>query len=267
MTSRYVLLHGFTGAPSSYEGVLREMPECSVALLPTLAGHGGAGLLEVSSFERELVRLAALIRASRVAPAHVCGYSLGARVALGLALRHPELVETLTLIGVHPGLDSQDERLERIASDAHWISLLETHGTAAFAEAWAAQPLFATQARLPAGLRAAEQRRRLQHDPRGLAHALRVLGLGAMPSTRSELRVVRASVELLAGEVDDKFVRLAESLLQEFPDARLSVVPGAGHNLLLERPRAVAEILERQRARTEPAAQPTSERTHHDRHA
>jgi 2-succinyl-6-hydroxy-2,4-cyclohexadiene-1-carboxylate synthase len=267
MTPRYVLLHGFTGAPSSFEGVLRALPACGVALLPTLAGHGGPRSCEASSFDGEVDRLAALMRASRVAPAHVCGYSLGARVALGLALRHAELVETLTLIGVHPGLESPAERRDRLESDARWISLLETRGIATFADAWAAQPLFETHARLPPELRNAEGRRRLNHDAGGLAHALRVLGLAAMPNYRPELGAVRAPLELLAGKLDEKFVRIAEGVLGKFASARLSVVADAGHNLLLERPRAVAEALERQRARTEPLAQSTPERTHHDRHA
>src|SRR5262245_19881616 len=50
-----------------------------------------------ASVERQADDLAAIIRALGIAPAHVVGHSFGGAVALNLALRYPELVQTLVL--------------------------------------------------------------------------------------------------------------------------------------------------------------------------
>lgn len=55
-----------------------------------------------ASLERQVEDLAALIKAMRIAPAHIIGHSYGAAVALDLALRHPELVRRLVL--AEPGV-------------------------------------------------------------------------------------------------------------------------------------------------------------------
>jgi 2-succinyl-6-hydroxy-2,4-cyclohexadiene-1-carboxylate synthase len=176
-------------------------------------------------------------------PVHLAGYSLGARLALGIAVRHPERVRRLTLIGVHPGLATQAERDERRRSDRRFIELLETCGIEAFVDAWSAQPLFSTQERLPDSVRSARLKERLAHDPKELARSLRVTGLGEMPDFRRYLAGIRLPVTLLTGELDQKFTALSEELSRLLPSARRTIAPDAGHDLLLERPDLVATEL------------------------
>jgi 2-succinyl-6-hydroxy-2,4-cyclohexadiene-1-carboxylate synthase len=233
-----VLFHGFTGSPESWNDVLARLPTRH-AFRPPLLGHG-ANADGVRSFDDEVDRLAATLGPAAV---HLGGYSLGARLALGVAVRHPARVARLTLIGVHPGLRSETERDERRRADARWVELLERCGMEAFVDAWTAQPLFATQRALPQAVRERRKRERLSHDPRGLARSLRVTGLAEMPDLRAHLGDVRVPVTLLAGELDAKFSALAGELVRLFPDARETIVPGAGHDLLLERPDLVATEL------------------------
>jgi pimeloyl-ACP methyl ester carboxylesterase len=47
-------------------------------------------------------------------------------------------------------------------------------------------------------------------------------------------------VTLVVGERDEKFRAIAERMRERLPDARLAVIPGAGHAAQLERPDAVA---------------------------
>jgi 2-succinyl-6-hydroxy-2,4-cyclohexadiene-1-carboxylate synthase len=176
-------------------------------------------------------------------PAHLAGYSLGARLALGIAVRHPERVSRLTLVGVHPGLTTEAERYERRRSDQRFIELLETCGIDAFVDAWSAQPLFATQKHLPDAVRSARQKERLAHDPKELARSLRITGLAEMPDFRPYLGEIRMPVTLLSGELDQKFTALGEELSRLLPSARRTIAPGAGHDLLLERPDLVATEL------------------------
>jgi 2-succinyl-6-hydroxy-2,4-cyclohexadiene-1-carboxylate synthase len=247
-----VLIHGFTGAPASFDAVVgrlaRRAPRVRVHR-PALLGHGALAPDGSSRFEQEVDRIAVGIARAGASGSHLCGYSLGARVALGLLARHAELFAGATLIGVHPGLASLAERAARVGSDERWCELLSRRGVGAFLDAWQAQPLFASQRAL-SGAQAAEQRRiRSSHSAPGLMRALRVLGLGRMPDYRSVFVSARCRLRLLAGERDDKFVALARAVAGHGPSIELDVVPGAGHNVLLEAPDHVARGLLRELAR------------------
>ncbi len=170
-------------------------------------------------------------------PTHVVGYSMGARLALALAVRHPERVRTLVLESGSPGLASEEERSARCASDEALASELEREGIVPFVDAWEARPLFASIARrLSVEARAAVRARRLAHDPRGLAAALRGLGTGSLPSFWEDLPGLDLPVLLLAGAEDAKFVEIASAMASRLPRATLRIVPEAGHTVHLEQP-------------------------------
>ncbi|HRC56005.1 MAG TPA: alpha/beta fold hydrolase, partial [Kofleriaceae bacterium] len=141
-----ILLHGFTGDRTTWDEVCRhwqpELPAGDQLLAVDLPGHGEGPPVQ-DGWRANLEAIC-----ERVGPALsqavVVGYSLGARVALGL------LAEGLTrraiLIGVNPGLASA-ERASRQRADAAWVELLLQEGVEAFAARWEAQDLFATQTR------------------------------------------------------------------------------------------------------------------------
>jgi 2-succinyl-6-hydroxy-2,4-cyclohexadiene-1-carboxylate synthase len=237
-----LVLHGFTGSPKSWD-FLPDQPGLR-RFAPALVGHRGADSDgSVVSFEAEVDRLARL--SAEASTLHVVGYSLGARLALGLALRHPLRVSRLTLISGHPGLTSEVERIERRAADERWCELLRSRGSAAFVDAWQAQPLWATQATLDEATLARKRSERLSHDPAGLVHSLRVTGLAEMPNYRHALAQIDVPLTLCAGALDAKFRSLAEQMAKAVAHAELCIVDGAGHDLLLERPEFIAEVVRR----------------------
>jgi len=153
-----------------------------------------------------------------LAPSAACGvvgYSMGARLALWLAARHPAKVQWLVLDGASLGLATEAERAERRSADERWIALLETKGFDAFIDAWDAQPLFGgvTSPRFP-------------QDARLLAQTLRVLGKGAMPYLGGQLSHVRCPVLLINGERDTKGLAEAERVAQQLPHAQRVTLTG-----------------------------------------
>jgi 2-succinyl-6-hydroxy-2,4-cyclohexadiene-1-carboxylate synthase len=230
------LLHGFTGSPESFWGV-RERLSSRAMSCPALLGHGEPGP-EVDGFEAEVARLARLLPEEPVA---LVGYSLGARLALGIAVRYPNRVQSAVLISVNPGLRSGAEREARREQDRRWIELLETRGLEAFVSEWERQPLFASQTELPERVRQRRQVERRRHDPHELARSLRLTGLAEMPDYWPDLPRLTAAVTLIAGERDEKFRRLASAAAELLPRARVTIAPGASHDVLLERPDLVAE--------------------------
>jgi 2-succinyl-6-hydroxy-2,4-cyclohexadiene-1-carboxylate synthase len=234
-------LHGFTGSPRSWD-FLPAQPELR-RFTPALVGHHGSDAgSEVTTFEAEVDRLARNVDAGSL---HVVGYSLGARLALGLALRHPERVSRLTLISGHPGLETDAERDARRAADERWCNLLLTRGSRAFIEAWQTQPLWASQARLDPGKLERKREERLRHDPAGLVRSLRVTGLAEMPDYRDRLRQIAVPVTLIAGALDLKFCELAAQMASRVAHAELALLADAGHDLLLERPEFITDVIQR----------------------
>jgi 2-succinyl-5-enolpyruvyl-6-hydroxy-3-cyclohexene-1-carboxylate synthase len=239
-----VLLHGFLGLPSAWHGVLDALNWPGRLMIPTLPGHGGVHPDSHESFAQAIDRLAATLPES---PVVLVGYSLGARVALGLLARHSQRVRSAVLVGVNPGFGplQTTEREARTRHELAQATAIQRDGLADFVADWQRLPLFASQARLPTAVLDAQRRIRLGHDDEGIARSLETLGLGAMPDFAPSLAVAGPPVWLLTGALDEKFTRIAAELNALNPD-RLHhrVVPDAGHNLLLEAPAEVAaEVL------------------------
>lgn len=242
-----VLLHGFTGAPASFDGLRRRLlarlPGVQV-FCPALLGHDGTVRHEIRRFDQEIDRLATLIARAVPVRAHLCGYSLGARVALGLMARHPFLFRAATLIGVHPGLSTSPQRAERVGQDERWCHRLMVEGLPGFSRGWEAQPIFASQRNLPRALVTQQRLVRESHSAAGLMQALRVLGLGQMPSYLGFLAAPPFVIRLLAGSLDSKFLGIARTLAARSRRVHLDIVEGAGHNIVLEAPLPLLHVVE-----------------------
>ena len=168
------------------------------------------------------------------------GYSLGGRLCLRLALDRPELVRALVLVGASPGIADPAARAERRAADETMAGRIEREGVAAFLDRWLAGPLFST---LPAA--AAGRAERLANTAEGLAYALRRLGPGAQEPLRDRLATLRPPTLLVAGALDAKFAAIAREMSAAIgPQARVALVPGAGHAVHLERPAELAALIE-----------------------
>lgn len=237
------LVHGFTGSPASWDKVVAELPQQQRTSRITLVGHGpDAGR---STFAAEVARVAEQIRAAGSGPVHLCGYSMGGRVSLGVALEAPELIGQLTLIGAHPGISNAAaaERATRKEQEDVWIRLLRQKGIEDFGRAWESQPLFASQKTLPPEVLESQRQRWLSHRAEGLARAIEVLGLSRMPCYEDELCRLTMPITVVAGEQDTKFCTIGARMVQATSSATLLTVPAAGHNVVLERPQVVAMLL------------------------
>ena len=186
--------------------------------------------------------LVALLDVLDVSRAAVLGYSLGGRVALRLALhlsqQAPERASALVLESTSPGIENDAERAARRTSDGQLADDIDRAGIEAFADYWQSIPLFASQARLPANVRAQLRAQRLANNVTGLANSLRGMGAGEDPPVYDKLSKISAPTLVVAGASDMKYRRLAERTAAALPNARLAVISDAGHAVHLEQPRA-----------------------------
>jgi 2-succinyl-6-hydroxy-2,4-cyclohexadiene-1-carboxylate synthase len=241
-------LHGFTGHPDAFEQVARYLPSSVEVVAEPIFGHRGQGELGpgVATFDQEVERLAGRLFALGGARLQLVGYSLGARLSLGLLLRYPTLAARAILVGANPGLSTEAERSARQAADERWAQLLERDGIEPFVDTWQAQPIFDSQRSLPAAILERQRGLRLGHHPLGLARALRILGLGVMPDLTASLPDLRTPITIVHGAEDSKFAALSTRMASLLPNARSVSIDGAGHNPLLERPISFAALLTQQ---------------------
>ncbi len=227
-----VLLHGFTGSTTTW-GSLTELlsPEFEVIAID-IVGHGESDApAEVDRYRMErctddLVAVLAKLGHER---ATWLGYSMGARTALQLAVRHPKGVDALVLEGVTAGLPDAAERAARIASDEVLANRLDAEGLEAFIDFWQSIGLWDTQVGMPAERIAALREQRMGSDPVGLANSLRGMGAGAQEPVTDHLGEVNAPVLLVAGSLDQKFTGIAQELLDALPRAEFAAIEGVGH--------------------------------------
>ena len=235
-----LVLHGFTGAAESMACVAQRLsPWARVARLE-LVGHGE------SEAPRELAPYAMEACATQIAEAahglgltrpHLLGYSMGGRAALAAALAQPNSFAGLVLVGATAGIADPKARAERVASDRALADSIEQGGLEGFVDAWMAQPLFASQARLGREALERARRQRLSNRPDALANSLRGMGAGA------QLARYPGPVLLVVGEEDAKFRAIAQDLARSLPGAQVERIDGAGHAAHLEAPDRFAAVV------------------------
>jgi 2-succinyl-6-hydroxy-2,4-cyclohexadiene-1-carboxylate synthase len=242
-----VLLHGFAGSARDWESVVPALERAGMrAVAVDLPGHGDSETPEDLSryrIEETAIDLAALLDVLGIPEAHWIGYSMGGRVALYVAARAPRRVRSLLLESASPGLEREDDRAERRGADDALAGEIERRGTEWFVDYWEEQPIFASQEQLAPDARSALREGRLRNRPAGLAGSLRGLGQGAQPYLGALLPTIGCPTLLVTGALDPKYGALAAHMAAAMPCARHVVIPGAGHNVHLERPAAFEETL------------------------
>ena len=239
-TAATVVLHGFTGSAAAMAPLTSRLPGPVLAL--DLPGHGSVPISDDPADYTMSAAVAVVISAtSHLGRFALVGYSLGGRVALHVALAHPDRVGSLALIGARAGIDDPDERDGRIAADEALADRIESDGIEWFADFWADQPLFATQrSRLSSEQQSELRAQRLACDPRGLAHSLRGMGAGAVEPVSCRLGALAMPCALIVGADDVKFAGIAHYMAGLIPRATVYEIPDAGHAAHLEAPDATA---------------------------
>jgi len=229
-----VFVHGFTQTGRSWAPVVEGLVDDHEVVLVDAPGHGAS-----SAVAADLATGADLL-AHAVGPATWVGYSMGARLCLHVALRHPDHVRGLVLVGGTAGIEDDAERAERRAQDLATAARIEAEGLDRFLEGWLAQPLFASLPPERAGL---EDRRR--NTVAGLRSSLVLAGTGSQKPLWDQLDAVRVPVLAVAGAHDERYGALARRLAGSVGGpAEVALVPGAGHAAHLEQPEAFVGMLE-----------------------
>lgn len=237
-----LFLHGFMGRGSDWQRIVEQLQETFYCIAPDLPGHGdtiahegseGFAMPTVAEGVRHMLAQRGITRCA------VVGYSMGGRLALHLAATYPHLVRAAVLESASPGLRTDEERQARQQHDERLAVRLETTPFGEFLEQWYNQPLFVPLRHHPSFGRVVEQRR--NNTPTGLATSLRRMGTGVQPPLWDALSHIEQPLLLLAGEHDEKFVRIGNEMATACPHAQLRIVERAGHTIHVENEQSYTE--------------------------
>ena len=239
-------LPGHGAAPPAVGAGLNRAPtsarrhEQPAASLPSPAGEDGA-----AGWFPDAARRLSEACAGLPAPPVVVGYSMGGRLALYAAVRHPGAAGGLILLGADPGIADPAKRLERRARDDALADELAAAGDgqafAAWLHRWYALPLFGRLNRQPAF--EALLRRRLRQRPEALAAALRGLSVSRQPVLWQALPRLPIPALFIAGAEDAKYRAVADRIGELGAPWQAAVCPGAAHAAHIEQPKAVAGLV------------------------
>jgi pimeloyl-ACP methyl ester carboxylesterase len=234
-----VLAHGFGGSARNFRPQARALAAQYRVTLLDLPGHARSEAPddpERYTLPALRTAFAELAFAAGDRPV-VGGLSLGAAVALDLALAEPARVRALVLAS-YP---SSGEEAERHTWATGFADAIEARGLdEAGAEfAWGTRSRFD-----PKGAELIRQGF-LEHPPQGLAHILRrtLADLPSVATLAPRLRALTLPALIVAGADDGESLPACRALAEALPNATLRVIEHAGHVVNLAQPAAFNQAL------------------------
>ena len=97
-----VVLHGMLGSSRNWQTAGRELVGRYHVLAPDLRNHGGSPHADEMTYEAMLGDIMGWLDAQGLQTATFMGHSMGGKVAMLLACRHPERVERLVVVDMAP---------------------------------------------------------------------------------------------------------------------------------------------------------------------
>jgi esterase len=121
---RVVFLHGLFGQGRNWTTVAKVLAEQARVLLVDLPNHGRSAWTKSFSYPDMAAQVASLLQRTGNGEAFaVVGHSMGGKVAMTLALRHPELVERLAVVDVSPVPTSEVSHFARYVEGMRSLDL------------------------------------------------------------------------------------------------------------------------------------------------
>ncbi|WP_458107836.1 alpha/beta hydrolase [Arthrobacter sp. R3-55] len=229
-----VLVHGWASGSVYWEPLAKKLLDAGREVwIPDLPGYHPGEILP-PEFEWSLgsaaASLASAIELRGSGPVHLVGHSMGGSVSLTLAAARPDLVASLTLVGMAPV--PQNQGFKEVLKSQLDQKFFDAETKVKLMNAWYGELSEADMDRLSAGFDVP--------FPVLSASALAAM-TGVEPSVPGR---VHAPLLVIAGTKDRvRPIEQMRAFVAQSPARQLRAITGAGHNVHWERPRECAKAL------------------------
>ncbi|MDQ6927075.1 MAG: alpha/beta hydrolase [Actinomycetota bacterium] len=231
-----VLLHAFPLNSGMWSDQIEALHDRWQVLAPDLTGFGDAGAPDdpsAYSVEAYADEVAALLRDQGIERAVVGGLSMGGYVAFSFLRRHREMVAGLVLADTRAAADTPEVAARRVAQQGQ----VTEHGTAELIETSLDNLLSDDTKQHRPDVVDRARKLMAQNPPAGVIGALDAMR--RRPDAVDELAGIDVPVLVIVGASDKTSPpEVATEMAARIPDARLEILPGAGHLSNLEVPEA-----------------------------
>ena len=215
MPARYFVRHGFR------------------VIAPDLPAHGRSGGDALTSIDAMADWVADLLRQEAGVPAVVVGHSMGSLVAMSMAVRHPEQVRKLALLGTSAPMPVGSPLLHAAADNDHAAIDMANTWSHSFAGSIGA-------AEVPGLSNLHSGERWLERMPPGVYHA----DLSACNAFEPAQQPTDVPTLVIAGAADRMTpARAGLQVAQDLARAQTVVLEKCGHAMLSEKPNEVLDAL------------------------
>lgn len=223
-----ILVHGAGGSYLYWPTELRRLAGVDVVAID-LPGHGASSSEARDSISAYAEEVSDVLDRLQIEQAVIGGHSMGGAIAMQLCLDKPERVAGLILIGSGAKYEVNPELLRYCENESTYPQALQFVVKFSFSKA-ADKRLV----ELAAG--------RMVETPAPILHA-DFLACNQFDIS-DQLGGIEPKTLVICGEVDRMMpVSCSQILAENILDARLEIVPDAGHMVMLEQPAVVAHLV------------------------
>lgn len=240
-----VLLHGLLASYNNLGHLSQYLAEFSCVHMLDLRNHGQSFHADSMSYAEMAQDVSRYLESKKIDTAHIVGHSMGGKVAMSIALLFPHQVKTVTVLDIA----AVDYRHDPHHDSHHLIlkglqALSQTH----IYNKKEAEKLLSQYVEKP--LMIGFLLKNLKKDNEEWTLQINIEGIiknyNSISGQPDGPIPYEGPILFLKGEHSNYLLQQhAQKKLEKFPNAQLKIIRGTGHELHVEKPRAISRLIHR----------------------
>ena len=240
----YFFLHGFTGSYKSWLEIINKFNKFSCAI--DIPGHGKSHFLNlnedytISDWSSEFYMILNQLKIDKV---NLCGYSMGGRLAIAIAKKYPDKINSLILESSNVGIHNATDKITKYNNDVELATLINSDYLK-FIDKWQKNPLFSNQKERNKAEWKKQFLIRKSHNNEQLAKSLKIFSSGKMDYYEDDFKSFNFPILVINGSEDDKYIKVGKDMTIMNNNAKQYIINKSNHNTHMESPDLFIDILE-----------------------
>ncbi len=243
-----VIIHGLYGSSDNWHSIARELAKEYKVIVPDLPNHGRSPHYRRFDYDFLVQEVKLFLNSLKIKNAYFIGHSLGGRIVLFIAHKYPDLVNKAVIVDIPPRNLTDEGFLykaehQRIIKALLSLNLTEFENRYMIAKAL--RTIYGLSERLVSFLLKNIVREngifRWRINLKAIAENLHIIGKGFENFLPSKLKMpilfIKGEKSHYINEQDIRFIK------ENFPNAKVEVIPSAGHWLFVEQPDAFISLV------------------------